>query len=123
MNNKICLISISFILIFLLNTCGFKPIYSEKNYSENNKYHAVLISENTKEIKSVFNEQFTRNTSSVSYKIEIKMTERLIPLVTNSDGTVSKYKIEIYAEFDLINLTNNEIIHKNSSRKIYLCLQ
>ena len=64
----------------------------------------------------IFKEIFKTNTYSATYKIEIKMNERLIPLITNNDGTVSKYKIEIFAEFNLTDLDGQEIIHSNFAR-------
>ena len=116
MNNKILTLSLYLFLISLLNTCGLKPIYSEKNYELNNNYYAVLNSDNSKEVRDVFNEFFKNSNKSKSYKINIDIKERLIPLITNSDGTVSKYKIEIYAAYTLEDLSNNELIHSNFTR-------
>ena len=39
-----------------------------------------------------------------------------MPTVTNSDGTVSKYKIEIYADFELVQLSNNKKVYSSYSR-------
>lgn len=116
MNNKIKLIFFCFFLIPFLNACGFQPIYSERNYLNNNNYYAVLNSENSREVNSVFNEVFMKSEVEAVYKIEVQISERLIPLVINNDGTVSKYKIEIYSSFDLININSAELIHSNSSR-------
>ena len=117
MNSKTHLISFCFFLIPFLNACGFQPIYSEKNYlNDNNNYYAVLNSENSREVSSVFNEVFMKSNDETVYKIEVQINERLIPLVINNDGTVSKYKIEIYSSFDLVNINSAELIHSNSSR-------
>ena len=116
MNNKILTLSLYFFIILLFDACGFKPIYSEKNYELNNDYYAVLNSNNSKEVKDIFNEFFKSKNKSNFYKIKVEINERSIPLLTNSDGTVSKYKIEIYAAFTLIELSSNELIYTNFTR-------
>lgn len=116
MIDKFHLTTVVFLLIFLLSSCGFKPIYSKNTYQNNNDYIATLKSDNSLSIKEVFRDLFNNNSKEKNYKLEINITERSIPTVTGSDGTVTKYKIEIYAKFDLIEISNNKLIYTNYSR-------
>ena len=116
MIDKFHLTTVVFLLIFLLSSCGFKPIYSKNSYQNNNDYIATLKSDNSLSIKEVFRDLFNNNSKEKNYKLEINITERSIPTVTGSDGTVTKYKIEIYAKFDLIEISNNKLIYTNYSR-------
>ena len=116
MNNRIHLLSLLFFIVFYLNGCGFKPIYSEKNNLNNLDYFVVLKTDNSREVKSTFSQIFKNDNDVSTYKVDININERFITLLTNSDGTVSKYKVEIYAKFNLLSIESNEIICSNSTR-------
>ena len=102
MNNITKLFLVIFSLFYLSN-CGFKPIYkmSEndidfKNYSIN-----ILNESNTsREIREEIEKSFPSNSETEKiYVIEISSVENLDPLITNTDGTVAKYRIEIIMNF------------------------
>ena len=103
MKNRIIKISSLLFLLFYLSSCGFKPMYklSESNI-DFRSYSIIIINENniSREIK----EEITRSFHSSSdekkdYVIEISTIENLDPLITNTDGTVAKYRIEIIMNY------------------------
>ena len=103
MKNRIIKISSLLFLLFYLSSCGFKPMYklSESNI-DFRSYSIIIINENniSREIK----EEITRTFPSSSdekkdYIIEISTIENLDPLITNTDGTVAKYRIEIIMNY------------------------
>ena len=113
-NNKnmkyICIIFLS----LFLTSCGFKPMYklSESNI-DFKSYSVSLINANntSREIKDEINKFFPSDLDAKqSYLIEIKTTENLEPLITNTDGTIAKYRIEIIINYKV----------KDKNRESYL---
>ena len=95
------LITISVLLVFV--SCGFKPIYK---HSENNidfrNYSITIMNENdtSREMKEEIKNSFPSGSEiKKDYVIEINANENLEPLITNTDGTVAKYRIEIIINF------------------------
>ncbi len=110
MNKSIKYICILFLSLFLIS-CGFKPMHklSEKsNYLEN--FIIKIINEDSvsREIKREIGLTFISNQNAEKdYLIELKIDENLFPLIINSDGTVSKYRIELSINYSVINLKDN----------------
>ncbi len=113
-NNKnmkyICIIFLS----LFLTSCGFKPMYklSESNI-DFKSYSVSLINANntSREVKDEINKSFPSDLDAKqSYLIEIKTTENLEPLITNTDGTIAKYRIEIIINYKV----------KDKNREFYL---
>ena len=99
---KMKYICIIFLSLFL-TSCGFKPMYklSESNF-DFKSYSVSLINANntSREVKDEISKSFPSDLDSEqSYLIEIKATENLEPLITNTDGTIAKYRIEIIMMF------------------------
>tara|TARA_B100000989_G_scaffold159582_1_gene119147 strand:+ start:116 stop:544 length:429 start_codon:yes stop_codon:yes gene_type:complete len=82
---------------------------SEKsNYLEN--FIIKIINEDSvsREIKREIGLTFISNQNAEKdYLIELKIDENLFPLIINSDGTVSKYRIELSINYSVINLKDN----------------
>ena len=93
-----------FIILFLSNffiQCGVQPIYSERNQTVESDYKTVLISENSVSVKEAFNSIFKNTTRKSNFELKISIIEQDLPIVTNSDGTVAKYRIDISTNFVL----------------------
>ena len=93
-------------LIFSLNACGFKPMYKlSENSIDFRSYSVAIINEDkiSREIKEEFEKSFPANDLGNSYVIEVNVTEHLDPLIINTDGTISKYRIEIIINFKVNN--------------------
>ena len=114
MNNTITR-SISFIFILLyLSSCGFSPMYkiSESNI-DFKSYSIVIMNESniSREIKDEIRKSFPSSSEvNKDYVIEINTTENLDPLITNTDGTVAKYRIEIVINFKVKGKSNDSYL-------------
>ena len=108
-----------FIILFLSNffiQCGFQPIYSEKNETVESDYETVLISENSVSVKEAFNSIFKNTTIKSNFELKISIIEQDQPIVTNSDGTVAKYRIDISTNFILYDRINKKEIFSDYSK-------
>jgi hypothetical protein len=108
-----------FIILFLSNffvQCGFQPIYSERNQTLESDYETVLISENSVSVKEAFNSIFKNTTRESNFELKISIIEQDLPIVTNSDGTVAKYRIDISTNFVLYDRINKKEIFSDYSK-------
>ena len=107
------------VLLFLSNfliQCGFQPIYSEKSNLLEKDYETILTSENSISVKEAFNAIFRNSTKQSNYELQIHINEQDLPIVTNSDGTVAKYRIDISTNFILYDIINNKEIFSDYSK-------
>ena len=105
------------LLIFLfscLASCGFKPMYKFSENSVDLKSYSInLINESntSRQIKEEINKSFPSGPQiERGYVIDIEVFENLDPLITNTDGTVSKYRIEIIMYFKVKAINSNEFL-------------
>ena len=90
-------------ILIVLTSCGFKPMYkfSENSFDFRN-YSVRIVNENdtSREIKDEIKKSFPSNSEiKKEYVVEINTNENLEPLITNTDGTIAKYRIEIIMNF------------------------
>ena len=90
-------------ILIVLTSCGFKPMYklSESSF-DFRSYSITIMNENdtSREIKEEIRKSFPSSSEiKKEYVIEINTDENLEALITNTDGTVAKYKIEIIINF------------------------
>ena len=93
-----------FISVFsYLLSCGFKPMYkfTENGMGLSNFYINIINENNTsRQIKEEIRKSFPPSSEiEKDYVIDIEVFENLDPLITNTDGTVSKYRVEIILNF------------------------
>ena len=95
------LITISVLTVLL--SCGFKPMYKHsENSIDFRNYSITLINENdtSREIKEEIKKSFPSSSEiEKKYIIEINTDENFEALITNTDGTVAKYRIEIIINY------------------------
>tara|TARA_A100000164_G_C21603171_1_gene628481 strand:+ start:124 stop:615 length:492 start_codon:yes stop_codon:yes gene_type:complete len=112
-NKKIKIISF-LLLLFFFNNCGFSPVYkfSDSSLDLGSYSISILNSSNTsKEVIDEIKDPFSSSSGAEKiYIIEINAVENLEPLITNTDGTVSKYRIEIILNFNVKDKSNNAYI-------------
>ena len=101
-------------ILIVLTSCGFKPIYklSESSF-DFRSYSISIMNENdtSREIKEEIRKSFPSSSEiKKEYVIEINTNENLEPLITNTDGTVSKYRIEIIMYFKVKAANTNEFL-------------
>jgi hypothetical protein len=105
-----------YVMMFFLVQCGFQPIYSEKNSIIENDYETVLTSDNSIEVKEAFNSVFNNSSKQSNYRLKINIIEKDLPIVTNSDGTIAKYRIDISINFTLFDKLNDKEIFSDYSK-------
>ena len=114
MIHSIIRVSLLVSLFSYLVSCGFKPMYK---FSENgvdlNSYSINIINESntSREIREEIKKSFPSSSDIEKYYvIDIEAFENLDPLITNTDGTVSKYGIEIIIYFKVKAANTNELL-------------
>ena len=97
-----------------LVSCGFQPMYK---FSENgidlNSYSINIINESntSRQIREEIRNSFPSSSEiEKDYVIDIDVSENLDPLITNTDGTISKYGIEIIMYFKVRATNANEFL-------------
>ena len=107
-------ISLLISLFSYLVSCGFKPMYKLSENSVDLKSYSInIINENntSRQIKEEIKKSFpSGSVIEKDYVIDIEVFENLDPLITNTDGTVSKYRIEIIMYFKVKAANTNEFL-------------
>ena len=105
------------LLIFIFSylvSCGFKPMYKFSENSVNLKTYSINIineSNTSRQIKEEIKKSFPISPEiEKDYVIDMEVFENLDPLITNTDGTVSKYRIEIIIYFKVRSTNANEFL-------------
>ena len=114
MIHNIIRISLLISLFFYLVSCGFKPMYK---FSENGidlkSYYVNIINESnvSRQIKEEIRKSFPSSSEiEKDYVIDLEVFENLDPLITNMDGTISKYRVEIIIYFTVKVKNANEFL-------------
>ena len=88
--NKNILITLLLVTSFILGGCGFKPLYKiSDDYSGIRNYNVEVINSIPREIIEEINaNNFSKD--NTAYKVLIRIDDDRIPLIINTNGTVSK---------------------------------
>ena len=104
-------------LILVFAGCGFKPIYKTTEGSPNPETYAItFLNDPGYLIKNKVTELYKNSPSKSLYNIHLNAKQGSIPLVTNTDGTVSKYRIEVSFAFDVTESDSKNKIYTDISR-------
>ena len=107
-------------ILIVLSSCGFKPMYKlSENSFDFRSYSITIINENdtSREIKEEIRKSFPSSSEiKKDYVIEINTNENLEPLITNTDGTIAKYRIEIIMNFKVKDKNENTYIMEDVVR-------
>ena len=107
-------------ILIVLTSCGFKPMYKlSENSFDFKSYSITIVNENdiSREIKEEIRKSFPSSSEiKKEYVIEINTTENLEPLITNTDGTIAKYRIEIIMNFKVKDKNENTYIMEDIVR-------
>ena len=110
-------IHILFLLILVLTSCGFKPIYKISENSLNSATYAIEFQNDPEYlIKNKILESFSASPSESLYTIHINATQGSTPLITNTDGTVSKYRISVTIVFHITKPDSESKIYDDTTR-------
>ena len=99
-------------LIFLLNSCGYTPIYSSKD----SNYKIINFQKNinnnlTNYIQNTIN-AFSNDEASKSLNIEFEFKEEIITVLKDSKGDPSKNRLNITVNLNVLD-TNQNLIASN----------
>ena len=109
-------IYILFFIIFSLTNCGFQPIYKTTDQNLNTVNYSIKFkNEPSYEIKNKIQEIF-RSSSDNFYTIALDTNQTSIPIIINTNGTVSKYRIEIMIDFEVVETENNKKVYNDVVR-------
>jgi len=110
-------IHILFLLVLFLTSCGFKPIYKTTENNLNVQTYSVEFQNNPGYlIKSKILEMYNSSSSQSLYTIHLITNQGSTPLITNTDGTISKYRIEVVMTFDVFKSNSENKIYSDISR-------
>ena len=109
-------IHILFLLILVLTGCGFTPIYKTTENSISAEVYSIEFQNDPGYLmKNKILQAFSSSSESV-YNILLNVSQNSTPLITNTDGTVSKYRIEVMFTFDVFDLDSANKIYVDISR-------
>ena len=114
MLHNVIKISLLISLFSYLVSCGFKPMYKLSNNDIDFKsYYINIINESntSRQIKEEIKKYFpSTSENGTDYVIDIEVSENLDPLITNTDGTISKYRIEVIMYYKIKYKNKNELL-------------
>ena len=107
-------------IFIVLTSCGFKPMYKLSESSFDFRSYSISIMnehDTSREIKEEIRKSFPSSSEiKKEYVIEINTNENLEPLITNTDGTIAKYRIEIIMNFKVKDKNENTYIMEDIVR-------
>ena len=110
-------IYILFLLIFALTACGFKPIYKTTESSQNSAtYNIEFQNDPGYLIKNKILESFNTSASQSLYTINMNINQDSAPLITNTDGTVSKHRISVTIVFNVTMSDSQNKVYGDTTR-------
>ena len=103
-------------IFFIFLSCGFKPIYKiTSDDIDLNGYSVEVVNQVSREIIDEVNSTIVQDENQ-KFKALINIYEDLTPLIVNTNGTVAKYRIEIEIKYELLQIDNDEVISKGTTR-------
>ena len=112
-------IRILFFLSFLTCavSCGFQPIYQVDSGKEKLlEFNLQFNNEISYETKNIIKNTFQDSADIALYSIGLNVVENQSPLITNSNGTVSKYRVEVMISFEIHETSSGNKIYNDISR-------
>ncbi len=105
------------LLILVLTSCGFKPIYkTNENNFENSSYSIKFNNNPSYIIQNKILETYNVSSADSFYTILLSVNQASTPLITNTNGTVSKYRVEIEVYFDVNETVSNKKVYSDVAR-------
>ena len=104
------------IVMFVTVSCGFKPIHKLTDERSSNAGFAVkILNSVSREIVEEVNTNIISR-GNEEFSALLTINENLTPLIINTNGTIAKYRIEIFISYSLIKNDNNEEISTGTTR-------
>ncbi len=98
-------------------SCGFHPIYQVDSSKEKfMKFNLQFNNNVSYETKNIIKNTFQASEDTVLYSIDLSVIENRSPLITNSNGTISKYRVEVMISFEVNATDSGNKIYNDVSR-------
>ena len=109
------------VIILLLSSCGFKPIYYSKNSDQKNTdYNSNLILVKVKKYRSNIDYKLHKNLVEIlnpynidvekKYFLDVKLTSKTSSTFTTSTGSSGRNKVTLIANYKLLDIESNDIL-------------
>ena len=108
-----------FLALSLLITasCGFQPIYKIGNETKQLlEFNLNFHNEPSYETKNTIKNAFMGSEAMALYSVNLNVIENQSPLIINSNGTVSKYRVEVMIDFKVHESSSGNKIYSDVSR-------
>ena len=101
-----------FLLIsFTINNCGFKPMYKSGGMGiELDRLSINFNGDISYEIKEELKSFISNGEENKDYLVIVNVSEEMVPVIINENGTVSKYQIDITLFFEVTNKLGEVLI-------------
>ena len=107
------------IALFILNNCGYTPIYSSK---DNNFYIKELSQKSTSKLNSKIANKlkiFSNQNSENIIKLEISSNKKIETIQKDKKGDPSKFQMTVLLNINILNKNNHEINKTQSFSKSF----
>ena len=97
------------IALFILNNCGYTPIYSSK---ENNFYIKQIAQKSISKLNSKIANNlkiFSNQNSENIIQLEISSSKKIETIQKDKKGDPSKFKMTVLLNINILNINNHEI--------------
>ena len=105
------------IALFILNNCGYTPIYSSK---ENNFYIKEISQKNTSKLNSKIAKNlkiFSNQNSKNIIQLEISSKKKIETIQKDKKGDPSRFQMTVLLNINILNKNNHEINKTKSFSK------
>ena len=96
------------IALFMLNNCGYTPIYSSKN----NNFHIEVSQKNRSKLNSKIEnniKKFSNQNSENIIQLEISSNKKIETIQKDKKGDPSKFLMTVLLNINILNKNNHEI--------------
>ena len=103
-------------LLLITVSCGFQPIYKAGSEKELLIFDLNFLNKASYESQTTIKNTFQGSQSTSLYTINLSVIENQSALVTNPNGTVSKYRVEVIIDFKVNDSSSGKMIYADISR-------
>ena len=99
-------------VILVLTNCGFQPIYQTTDRNIDTITYSIKFTNDPGfEIKNKIKEVFNYSKTENLYTVYLTVHQTSTPLIVNTNGTVSKYRLEVIIHFEVFEESNDQNIY------------
>lgn len=117
--------NIAIILLgFSILSCGFKPVYSEKNNETvNSELSSIELPVADERLPQIFNTKlseilFINENLDKKYRLEYRLINNTYPLAIQLDNTITRYEVQATLEYKLVNKESQKVIIEDKIKRV-----